>query len=192
MQIGKKIKELRRQKELTLQQLSEMSGVSIGLLSQIERDVSSSTIHKLQKIVKALDTSIASLFDESHSPPPDSENQPLRSTSSKIDIVRAADRKKLLLPFGGILELLAPIHNHKMEFIQVRHPVGTRVKEPFHHEGEECGLVIQGRLKVTIGDEEFILEEGDSIYFDSTIPHSWENVGDIEVKFVSALTPPSL
>lgn len=192
MQIGKKIKELRKQKELTLQQLSEMSGVSIGLLSQIERDVSSSTIHKLQKIVKALDTSIASLFDENHAPPESSENQSNRSASPRISIVRAADRKKLLLPFGGFLELLAPIHNHKMEFIYIRHPVGTKVKEPFHHEGEECGLVLQGSLKVTIGDEEFVLEEGDSIYFDSTIPHSWENVGDVEVQFVSALTPPSL
>jgi quercetin dioxygenase-like cupin family protein len=52
--------------------------------------------------------------------------------------------------------------------------------------------LLEGTFKVTIGDQEFILQEGDSIYFDSTIPHSWENIGDTEVKFVSALTPPSL
>ena len=192
MQIGKKIKEIRQQNGFTLQQLSEMSGVSIGLLSQIERGVSSSSIHNIQKITKSLGISFASLFNEDQALPQTLESQQNNENLRRISIVRAKERKKLLMPFGGYLELLAPVHNHKIEFIYLEYPVGAKVKEPFTHEGEECGLVLEGMFKVTIGDQEFILKEGDSIYFDSTIPHCWENVGDTEVKFVSALTPPSL
>jgi len=192
MQIGKKIKEYRQQNGLTLQQLSKMSGVSIGLLSQIERGVSSSSIHNIQKITKSLGVSLASLFNANQASPHTPDSQQNNGAPRRISVVKANERKRLLMPFGGYLELLAPVHNHKIEFIYLKYPVGAKVKEPFTHEGEECGLVLEGTFKAIIGDQEFILKEGDSIYFDSTIPHSWENVGDTEVKFVSALTPPSL
>ncbi len=192
MEIGKKIKEIRQQNGFTLKHLSEKSGVSIGLLSQIERGISSSTVHNIQKIVKALDVSIASLFDNNQFSEPSKNFLQSGNNSQRISIVRSKDRKKLLMPFGGYLELLAPVHNNKIEFIYLKYPVGAKVKEPFTHEGEECGLVLEGTFKAIIGDQEFILEKGDSIYFDSTIPHSWENAGDTEVKFISALTPPSL
>jgi transcriptional regulator with XRE-family HTH domain len=192
MQIGKKIKDYRQQNGLTLQQLSNMSGVSIGLLSQIERGVSSSSIHNIQKITKSLGVSFAHLFNDIPESPHTPDSQQTHRNSLRISVVKAKERKKLLMPFGGYLELLAPVHNHKIEFIYLKYPVGAKVKEPFTHDGEECGLVLEGTFKVTIGDQEFILQEGDSIYFDSTIPHSWENIGDTEVKFVSALTPPSL
>ncbi|MBW1999500.1 MAG: cupin domain-containing protein [Deltaproteobacteria bacterium] len=192
--IGTKIKEHRLRQRLTLKELSKKSGVSIGLLSQIERGVSSSSISNIQKIVKALGIGFASLFQEeisSNSAVPAQEPSPHLKPNS-ISVVRRDRRNKLLMPFGGYMELLAPVYNHRMEFIFFRYPVGAKVKEPFFHEGEECGMVLKGRFKAIIGDREFILEEGDSIYFDSTIPHRWENVGDTEVEFISALSPPSL
>lgn len=190
--IGTKIKEHRLRQRLTLKDLAQKSGVSIGLLSQIERGISSSSINNIQKIVRALGIGFASLFEEKHpaNTPPEEPVNHIKPNS--ISIVRHDKRNKLLMPFGGYMELLAPVYNHKMEFIFFRYPIGAKVKEPFFHEGEECGMVLKGKFKAIIGDQEFILEQGDSIYFDSTVPHRWENVGDTEVEFISALSPPSL
>ncbi|MBW2064879.1 MAG: cupin domain-containing protein [Deltaproteobacteria bacterium] len=190
--IGSKIREHRLRQRLTLKELSRKSGVSIGLLSQIERGVSSSSINNIQKIVKALGIGFASLFEEEGPGISTQQEHPGNLRPNSISVVRRDKRNKLLMPFGGYMELLAPIYNHRMEFLFFRYPVGAKVKEPFLHEGEECGMVLKGRFKAIIGDQEFILEEGDSIYFDSTIPHRWENIGDTEVEFISALSPPSL
>ena len=192
MLIGTKLKQIRLEKRLTLQQLADKASVSVGLLSQIERGISTSTIANIQKIVKALNISFATLFDDEQTTETSMATTPNGRQKGRISVVRDRARKKLVMPSGGFMELLAPVHNHKMEFILIRYPVGTRVKTPFVHEGEECGLVLEGRLKVILGDQEIILEAGDSIYFDSTIPHKWENAGDTEVKFISTLTPPSL
>ncbi|MBW2030592.1 MAG: cupin domain-containing protein [Deltaproteobacteria bacterium] len=190
--IGSKIKEHRLRQELTLKDLSRKSGVSVGLLSQIERGVSSSSINNIQKIVKALGIGFTTLFEEDGPDNGTSHAHADHLKPNSVSVVRRDKRNKLLMPFGGFMELLAPVYNHRMEFIFFRYPVGARVKEPFFHEGEECGMVLKGRFKAIIGGREFILEEGDSIYFDSTIPHRWENIGDTEVEFISALSPPSL
>ncbi len=63
--------------------------------------------------------------------------------------------------------------------------------EPFTHEGEECGVILQGQLEARVGDEKFILGPGDSIYHNSLIPHSSKNVGDSDVIMVVSKTPPS-
>ncbi|HEA69102.1 MAG TPA: cupin domain-containing protein [Desulfobacterales bacterium] len=59
------------------------------------------------------------------------------------------------------------------------------------YRGEECGIILKGKLKGFIGDQVVVLEEGDSIYFDSSIPHRWESVGEGEMKAIWAITPPS-
>jgi len=66
------------------------------------------------------------------------------------------------------------------------------LKEAFFHKDKECGLILEGRFKAIIADQEFILEAGSSMYFDSTIPHGRESVADAEATFVSALASPSL
>ena len=71
------------------------------------------------------------------------------------------------------------------------YPVGAKVEEFYTHDGEECGMVLEGRFKGIIGDQEIILEPGDSIYYDSSIPHRWENAGETEVRAIWAITPPS-
>lgn len=70
--------------------------------------------------------------------------------------------------------------------------IGGVMETPYTHEGEECGVIIQGRLEFTIGNQTCILEEGDSIYFDASIPHRWRNDGKKDVHVVWAVTPPTL
>ncbi|MDI6880116.1 MAG: cupin domain-containing protein, partial [Desulfitobacteriaceae bacterium] len=59
------------------------------------------------------------------------------------------------------------------------------------HQGEECGVIIQGEMTVVVGEREYLLKEGDSIYFDSTIPHRFFNHGDKVAIGIWAMTPPS-
>jgi len=107
-------------------------------------------------------------------------------------VVRKGGRKKLILPRSEAeYELLSPDPQKRIEFITVHFPAGTKITEFFNHKGEECGIILKGKLMGFIGTEVVILDEGDSIYFDSSIPHRWESVGKGEMKAIWAITPPS-
>jgi mannose-6-phosphate isomerase-like protein (cupin superfamily) len=97
----------------------------------------------------------------------------------------------MVMPWGATYEMLCPDLQHKIEFIYLHYPVGTKAEGQYTHDGEECGVVLEGTFKGTFGTKEVILEPGDSIYYDSTIPHYWETVGDTDVRAIWAITPPS-
>jgi transcriptional regulator with XRE-family HTH domain len=193
MEIGKKIKALRIQKQLTLAQLAQKSGLSTGVLSQVERDLSTPRVTTLQKISKALNISLSSMFSDNGLP----ANGGLYTETQKPDsgfvaVVRKEQRKKLLMPWGTTMEMLCPDLRHKIEFMYLVYPPCTKVDEIYSHQGEECGLVLEGTFKGIIGDQEITLEEGDSVYYDSSLPHRWENIGERIVRAIWVITPPWL
>jgi transcriptional regulator with XRE-family HTH domain len=188
VELGEKIRALRRLKKMGLEELSRLSGVSKGLLSLIERSISAPTVRTLEKIAKPLGTTVSILCYEEEEKPGSAEPQ------KGVLVVRKSDRKKLVMgPERGKAryELLTPDYQRKIQFIYMHFPVGKKSGRLVSHEGDECGLVVEGRLKVQIQDQEFILQEGDSIYFDSTLPHILENVGEIEVRAFWVNTPPT-
>jgi mannose-6-phosphate isomerase-like protein (cupin superfamily) len=176
---------------MTLQELSQMSKVSKSQLSQIERNVSVPTVAKLQKIAEALDINFSNLFPENGDYSSDANPVNIKENSKRISVVRKGERKKIVMPWGALYEMLCPDLQHKIEFIYLHYPAGTTAKEQYTHDGEECGVVLEGTFKGTFGTKEVILEPGDSIYYDSTIPHYWETVGDTDVRAIWAITPPS-
>jgi transcriptional regulator with XRE-family HTH domain len=178
MELGSKIRELRQSQNISIEQLSERTGLSTGLISQIERNITGPSVASLWKIARALNVSMHYFFDEYEKGNP---------------IVRKNERKQIKLPNSNITyELLCPDLRRKIEFLQVEiKPGECNTEELIAHEGEECGLVLKGRLKVKWGNKEFILEEGDSIYLDSTVPHRYVNVGDETSISVWAMVPPS-
>lgn len=187
MELGEKLKDLRLQKKLSIYELSQRSGVSKSLLSQIERGASVPTVTKLQQIAKAFDVPMSSLMPETDVPVKDKKVV----TSNHIEVVRKGRRKQLILPWGAWYEMLCPDLRHKIEFIYLHYPAGKGAEEFYSHEGEECGVVLEGKFRGIIGDQEIILEAGDSIYYESSIPHRWENIGETEVRAIWAITPPS-
>ena len=189
--LGENLRFIRLQKKMTLQELSQMSKVSKSQLSQIERNVSVPTVAKLQKIAEALDIKFSNLFPENDDSSSKADLVNSKENSKRISVVRKGQRKKMVMPWGALYEMLCPDLQHKIEFIYLHYPVGTAVEGQYTHEGEECGVVLEGRFKGTFGSMEVILEPGDSIYYDSTIPHCWEAVGDTEVRAIWAITPPS-
>ena len=189
--LGENLRLIRLQKKMTLQELSRISKVSKSQLSQIERNVSVPTVTKLQKIAEALDIKFSDLLPENGDSSSDADPVNNKENSKRISVVRKGERKKIIMPGGALVEMLCPDLQHKIEFIYLRYPVGTKVEGQYTHEGEECGVVLEGTFKGTFGAMEVTLEPGDSIYYDSTIPHCWEAVGDMEVRAIWAITPPS-
>jgi len=191
MKIGEKVKALRRERRTTLNELSQRSGVSKSLLSQIERNISVPTVTTLQRIADAFGIPIARMFAENDADASAASINRNDVNSGGVMVVRQGRRKKLIMPWGANYEMLCPDLQHRIEFIYLRYPVGAKAEESYSHKGEECGIVLEGRYKGTIGGKEITLEAGDSIYYDSSIPHRWENVGDTEVRAIWAITPPS-
>ncbi|SHI51027.1 helix-turn-helix domain-containing protein [Lutispora thermophila] len=176
--VGSKIRKLRKSKNLSIADLSAMTGLSTGLISQIERNKVVPTIVAMLKIVNALEVTMGYFFDEEKDMP---------------TIIRKDERRVFATNDDSrIYEFLTPTHNKKMEFILIRLNNCThKSEEAFSHVGEECGYVIKGSMAVIIGGKRYVLNEGDSIYFDSSIPHVYESNDDNECISIWAMTPPS-
>lgn len=179
--IGSKIKGIRKEKGISIAELSKNSGVSAGLISQVERNAVNPSVATLWKISKSLNVSIGYFFDEEEGVP---EFNP---------IVKKDKRKRIVTSdSNAIYELLTPDLNRKIEFLYITiNPGDSSRAGLISHEGEECGIVIKGKLMVKTEYEEYILEEGDSIYLDSTVGHRYINLGEEKCISIWAMTPPS-
>lgn len=191
MDLPKKIRKLRKERKLTLKGLAALSGLSSTYLSQIERGVSNPSIGTLKKIADAMKTNVVSLmgFEE--------DGQRTRETERKDDkrvMVVRSDRRKMLVYPAGLRKafLLTPDLQRKMEVLLTYEEPQKRAEEDWYqHEGEEFGLILEGRYEVTVEDRVYILEEGDSIYFQSQLPHKMRSIGEKTAKTLWVITPPS-
>ncbi len=189
--LGMRIRQRRKELKLRLVELAEKCEISTSFLSQIERDQANPSISTLHEIAIALGVTVASFFakpgDMPSSLPVENQKEPAAF------VVRSNARKTLMYPGSGIQnELLSPDLNRAIQMMYVIMPPGSSTgRESLVHEGEECGVVLQGTVEIWAGDEHYILGPGDSIYQKSTIPHRSRNVGDDDVIIVVAITPPS-
>ncbi len=180
MNVGDKIRKIRQSKKLTLGELSKLTGITISGLSQIERGLNNPSLDTLTKITKALGVPIMSLFVE-------------EKKSSEEVLTKRGKRSKVMFPEAEIVyEPLSPIINSNIEFLLAQIEEGKGQKSQVTHEGEECVYVIRGKLKVCIEDREYILGEGDSLYFKCSRPHNFMNAGEGKLILVLAVTPPSI
>lgn len=188
MNLGAKLRQARTKGGMSLEDVSVKSGLSLSFISQIENNKANPSIGSLKKITDALGMQFASLF----------ENQPERENTyegegKQVFLVRASNRKSMKMP-GSDVEyyLLSPDLNRKMEFLlTIANPGVDSGKEFFSHYGEECGVVIKGRVEFSIAGKSYLMEQGDSIYFDSSVPHSWRNLGNVNAELIWVITPPS-
>lgn len=175
--LGQKIRKKRLEKNMSLKELAEKTDLTASFLSQVERDLAEPSITSLRKIAEALEVPIFYfLLDNGDTSP----------------VVKKNERKVLKFPESHLVyELLTPNLNGQMEMMMARlEEGGVSCDEPSSHPGEECIYVLQGKMEITVGDEVYRLEEGDSIYYYAAIPHKIVNVGDEELVFISAITPP--
>ena len=176
--LGERIRHRRRAQNMSLKDVADLSSISIGLLSQIERGLSSPSLRVLASLADALNVGLGNLFDESLSPPPPSEG---------TIVVRAGERKKLGFWRTGISkELLTPQTGKSgLEiFLVVIEPGGTTGSQVYTHDGEEGGLVLEGQIAIEVESEEHKLSAGDSFRFDSMRPHSFRNLSQTPARVI--------
>ena len=197
MELGQKLKEIRQTKRITLQRLADGAGLSKSFISQIESGVANPSIASLKKIADVLDTPLAALFDSSSDVEGSEANGSLdlgtRGRISDVRVVRRDKRKMLVWPGSGAKTfLLTPDLQRKLEVIlSEERPGETSGEETYSHSGEEFGFVLQGRYEVAVEGQLFVLEEGDSIYYPSHLPHKTRVLGDKPATTLWVITPPS-
>jgi transcriptional regulator with XRE-family HTH domain len=168
--LGERIRHRRKAQKTSLKQLAESSGISIGLLSQIERGLSSPSLRVLASLADALKLGLADLFGDGPEEP---------AIGERI-VVRADERKKLSFWRTGISkELLTPhAEDSTLDiFLVVLDPGGTTGSQLYAHVGEEGGLVLEGSIAINVDGKEHRLQAGDGFRFASTRRHSFWNVG---------------
>jgi transcriptional regulator with XRE-family HTH domain len=184
--LGQRVRQLRLDRRLTLEEVATRSGCSLGSLSQIERGLGNPSFGTLVRISHALRVSVGRLVEL------DQDGKDVVSP-----VVRRQDRRRFnphnSVPGDGtVYELLTPDFDRALEVIYLHVPPGTSTEAtPFAHEGEEAGYILKGTHEVNVDGTLHILRAGDSISYASTRPHWYRNPGKQTVQAIWIITPPT-
>ena len=180
-QIGRNIKSIRISRGLTLEALADKTGYTKGYLSKVENSKKAPPVSTLIVIAKALGVTVSEIFGD-------------ETTGKRCAVVRKAQRHLMARSganFGYSYETLAHNYpNKKMVPSILTIPAESKRSEVFQHEGEEMMLIVEGRMRFYHADEVYVLEPGDSVYFDSGIPHYGIPDDDRDVKCVIVIYAP--
>jgi transcriptional regulator with XRE-family HTH domain len=179
LDLGRKVRSLREARGLSLKALAEGAGVSESFVSQIERGVANPSVASLRRLSEALGASVGSLFE---------------GPATRGRLVRSHERARLVDPARRWEDfLITPRDAARLQVIlSVIEPNAGSGDEPYSHESdEECVIVLKGRLEFRVGDDEYLLDEGDSLVFESRVPHWNRNPGPSKAEVLWITTPPS-
>jgi transcriptional regulator with XRE-family HTH domain len=176
LELGERIRELRKAKGVLLRDAARDAGVSESFLSQVERGLANPSVASLRRIAEALREPVASLFS---------------GDGSSGMVVRAAERRRLAHPSRYEDYLLTPPTARKLQIIQtVIAPGKDSGKEPYAHPAdEECIIVLEGELDVMVGRDTFRLGRGDSLLIDPRQGHSFHNFTEEPTVVLWVMTP---
>jgi anti-sigma factor ChrR (cupin superfamily) len=146
-------------------------------------------VSTLWALVTALRISMDRLFDPAQDGPAESGDTATTVTETPADgpVLRRYTRPRITLERGVMWERLTAAAEKDIEFLEVCYPVGQSVPEAEHaiqHTGQEYAVIIEGALSTQIGFEQYVLEEGDSLTFDSAIPHRFWNAGTVPARAI--------
>ncbi|MCC7273675.1 MAG: cupin domain-containing protein [Alphaproteobacteria bacterium] len=181
--IGHQVRRLRTNRGLTLQALSAASGVAVGLLSQIERGISSPSLRTLTKIRAALDVPIGVFFAP-----------PAQVARAEAKFIRRFENRGTvdLGDMRLVKELLSPSPASALQMMMlVIPPGGGAGAETYSYEGEKAGVVLEGFFKLHIAGEVYDLRKNDSFQFDSSLPHTFENPRSTEARVLWIVCKPT-
>jgi transcriptional regulator with XRE-family HTH domain len=161
--IGARVKEYRQAHEYTLDVLGQKTGLSRSYLSKLENGKVSPSIPTLLKIAQALNTTIGSFLD-GLTGPDDDEPVVIRAAQRPVQVRGAST-------FGYSYERLANGKDSALDAFIVRFTRGRRPPKPFVHAGFEFNYVLSGQVELVYRNRRIVLDPGDSIYYDSSVPH---------------------
>ena len=162
MKVGKQIKMLRVARNMTIKQLADETEMSVGFISNVERDVNSPTVTALQKICVALGVDISSFFD---------------MMSQNSIVFRSSERQRIEMPQeSGVISELIPLKDARLiPTYLTLDPGGCYGDAQTFHKGDEICMVLEGAVKVRVGAETYELYEGDCVYIYPMTPHQIMN-----------------
>jgi transcriptional regulator with XRE-family HTH domain len=174
--ISSNIKKIRQQKKMTLQELADLTGLTKGYLSKIERSEKAPPYSTLNRIAGALGIEVTTVLKR--------DIAPLHDTS--LFFGRKADDQLIreTSDFAGYdyIVLGAGKPGKNMEPFIIYAPF--EIARMYEHEGEEFFYIMEGKLEFIYGDDTYIMETGDHVYFDSRIPHSGRSLGEEKAKLM--------
>jgi transcriptional regulator with XRE-family HTH domain len=176
--VGHRLRKVRSQQGITLSELSRLSGLTRSFLSQVEKGKVSPSVASLGRIASSLGITLGALF---------------ASPLNHDPVVRRENRPRLRYHGIGIEdELLSPTLTGKLEVLWVTvKPSGSTGEEPFSHDAdEECVVVLNGALEITVDGTWYELRPGDAITFCSRLPHGYRNPLDQDTECLWIITPP--
>lgn len=176
MSLGQKIGRLRQERGLTLQEVSEGSGLTPSFLSRLERDKVNISVANLRKLAQFFSVQMTHFFEGE-------DNQQMGQT------VRPAERVRLSLDDAPVqvFALLPPNNEIDARLIEALPGSG---QQGFSSRGSQMVLVLEGVLRYNLGDEEYELQSGDTLFYRDDVAHSWVNTGtqQASVLTISMLT----
>lgn len=179
------MRQLRRQRGLTLQDLSRLSGLSPAFLSQVENDQANPTLSSLRKIAQSLGTSIFALLAQGELSAP------------ACTVIRRDQRRSFQAPeFTTTFELASwsgPGVRLQVVWVELAPGMGT-CDQPIAHgawEAEEWTWVLEGRVELEVGTESYLLEAEDAVHFRPAVPHKYRNAGNGRARLICAMCPPT-
>jgi transcriptional regulator with XRE-family HTH domain len=179
VEVGQKLRNLRKVRGLKLQDLARGTGLSASFLSMVETGKSDITLAKLQRIVQFYRITIGSLLD---------------GTPTDRVVTRAAERELLDSPAEGVkTKLMVPDLNRRIEAVLMTFEPGADYEGALSHEGEEVIFIVRGCLELILDEtERYVLGEGDTASYSSTRTHKFRNIhSDVSVLY-GVMTPPTL
>jgi transcriptional regulator with XRE-family HTH domain len=177
--LGLRVRALREASGLSLRQLAGAAEVSESFVSQVERGLANPSVASLRRLAEALDASVGSLFE---------------GNSAQGRVVRLKERARLLHPRRKWEDsLITPRDARRLQVIlsEIEPGEGSGDESYSHESDEECVLVLKGSLEFKVGEESYLLEEGDSLTFESRRPHWNRNPGPRVAHVLWIATPPS-
>jgi transcriptional regulator with XRE-family HTH domain len=177
--VGARLRRVRETFGLSQRALARKTGVANATISMIENGQSSPSVGALKRILDGLPMDLASFFSFDLS----QGNSYFYKASDLLEIGKGAVSFRLVgadRPQKAIQMLYETFQ-----------PGADTGRVSITHEGEECGIVVSGKLEVTVGEERRLLGPGDAWYFESHIPHKFRNTGSIPCVCISACTPPT-
>jgi transcriptional regulator with XRE-family HTH domain len=175
--VGKRLRQLRSERKLSLSALADVSGLNINTLSLIENDKVSPSVSTLQKLALALDVPVGSFFE-------------VGVERKNIIFQKAGRRPRVAFAHGALEDLGMELARRWAEPFVVTLEAGADSGEtPILHTGLEFVYCLEGRIVYTIESQQYVLDPSDSLLFEARLPHRWQNTGVVSARSLLVLCP---
>jgi transcriptional regulator with XRE-family HTH domain len=174
--LGQRLRHAREQRQLSLGDVSERTGLSKGFLSRIERDKTSPSVASLMAVCDAISLPMERLF-----------------ATPSVTVVHATDRPEAIFPGDAVVDtLITPAHEPHVTVLETLAPPGGSGGAELYTMPSECEVcyVLEGEIELEVNGDVYPLGRGDAVTFGATVPHTWRNVSsDTDARIVWVIAP---